>query len=56
MRRTDNCFVVYFIIIIIVVVVVSFYFGLLLVQSWIKVCREIHEIKQNRFFYEMFYS
>ena len=26
------------------------------VQSWTKGCRQIHEIKQNRFFYEMFCS
>ena len=25
-------------------------------QSWAKGCRQIHEVKQNRFFYEMFYS
>ena len=25
-------------------------------QSWTKGCRQIHEIKQNRFFYGMFYS
>ena len=26
------------------------------VQSWTKGCRQIDEIKQNRFFYGMFYS
>ena len=25
-------------------------------QLWEKDCRKIYEIKQNRFFYEMFYS
>ena len=25
-------------------------------QSWSKGCRQTHEIKQNKFFYGMFYS
>ena len=27
-----------------------------LIQSWTKGWRQIHEVKQNRFLYEMFYS
>ena len=33
-----------------------FYVVILQLQSWTKGCRQIHEIKQNRFLYGMFYG